>query len=80
MGKKAQKEAQSCISALKIIENYNNSHQDSIDIKSNIKTNANTPKTTTSDIDEILQYKKLLDEGIITQEEFDAKKKQIMKI
>ena len=28
--------------------------------------------------DELVQYKKLLDAGIITQEEFDAKKKQIL--
>jgi len=29
-------------------------------------------------IEEILKFKKLLDEGIITQEEFDAKKKQLL--
>ncbi|MBR6514730.1 MAG: SHOCT domain-containing protein [Clostridia bacterium] len=28
--------------------------------------------------DEILKYKRLLDEGIITKEEFDTKKKQIL--
>ena len=28
--------------------------------------------------DEILKFKKLLDEGIITQEEFDLKKKQLL--
>lgn len=33
---------------------------------------------TISSADEILKYKKLLDEGIITQEEFDAKKKQLL--
>ena len=33
---------------------------------------------TNSSTDEILKFKKLLDEGIITQEEFDAKKKQIL--
>ncbi|MBO5137650.1 MAG: SHOCT domain-containing protein, partial [Spirochaetaceae bacterium] len=26
------------------------------------------------------RYKKLLDEGVITQEDFDAKKKEILKI
>lgn len=31
-----------------------------------------------SAIDEIREYKQLLDEGIITQEEFDAKKKQLL--
>jgi hypothetical protein len=33
---------------------------------------------TISSADEILKFKKLLDEGIITQEEFDAKKKQLL--
>ena len=28
--------------------------------------------------DEILKYKELMDDGIITQEEFDAKKKQLL--
>ena len=32
----------------------------------------------TSGADEIMKYKNLLDQGIITQEEFDAKKKQIL--
>ena len=36
------------------------------------------PSETGSVTDEIREYKKLLDEGIITQEEFDAKKKQLM--
>ncbi len=31
-----------------------------------------------SDSEEILKFKKLLDDGIITQEEFEAKKKQIL--
>lgn len=34
----------------------------------------------TSDADELRKFKALLDEGIITQEEFDAKKKQILGI
>lgn len=33
---------------------------------------------TLSDADEIKKYKNLLDEGIITQEEFEAKKKQLL--
>ena len=32
----------------------------------------------TSDADELTKYKKLLDDGVITQDEFDAKKKQIL--
>ena len=33
-----------------------------------------------SSSDELLNYKKLLDNGVITQEEFDAKKKQILNL
>ena len=32
----------------------------------------------TSDADELAKYKKLLDDGVLTQDEFDAKKKQIL--
>lgn len=35
-----------------------------------------TPKV--SEADELAKYKELLDKGVITQEEFDAKKKQIL--
>lgn len=34
--------------------------------------------TTSSGADEILKYKSLLDQGIITQEEFDKKKKELL--
>ena len=33
-----------------------------------------------SDVDDIIKFKNLLDQGIITQEEFDAKKKQLLNI
>ena len=36
-----------------------------------------TPSVTSS-IDELKKFKDLLDQGIITQEEFDTKKKQIL--
>ena len=40
---------------------------------------ANTTNTTPkSDTDELKKYKDLLDSGVITQEEFDAKKKQLL--
>lgn len=45
------------------------------------KENTNQNTTTSSansDADEILKFKQLLDSGIITQEEFDAKKKQLL--
>lgn len=45
-----------------------------------IKTKGNTPTViqATSSADELKKMKELLDMGIITQEEFDAKKKQIL--
>ena len=36
--------------------------------------------TTISEADELAKFKKLLDQGIITEEEFDAKKKQILSL
>jgi hypothetical protein len=38
----------------------------------------NTVVPASSPIDDIKKYKELLDIGIITQEEFDAKKKQLL--
>lgn len=39
----------------------------------------NQPSSSTvSEADELLKFKELLDSGVITQEEFDAKKKQIL--
>ncbi|MBO4954279.1 MAG: SHOCT domain-containing protein, partial [Clostridia bacterium] len=37
-----------------------------------------TPLQETSSADEIKKYKELLDTGVITQEEFDSKKKQLL--
>lgn len=36
------------------------------------------PQKTCGSLDDLRKYKELLDEGIITQEEFEAKKKQIL--
>ncbi len=36
------------------------------------------PKSTSSSADELKKFKDLLDSGVITQEEFDAKKKQLL--
>ena len=68
--KAAQDSAQSCISTLEIIGDYNNTQNQNVTI--------NTITNATSDADEILKFKNLLDTGVITQEEFDAKKKQIL--
>ena len=43
----------------------------------NISSNINS---TYSEADEIIKFKKLMDEGIISKEEFENKKKQILKI
>lgn len=40
--------------------------------------NQSANNNSSSDADEILKFKQLLDSGIITQEEFDAKKKQLL--
>ncbi|MFD1471568.1 SHOCT domain-containing protein [Companilactobacillus mishanensis] len=51
-------------------------------IKKRVDDFINTPKesnnSSTDSIDELPKLKKLLDAGILTQEEFDAKKKQIL--
>ena len=44
--------------------------------KVNVTVAASAPKT--DETDQIKKYKDLLDSGIITQEEFDAKKKQLL--
>lgn len=60
--------AQKCLSMLEIICN---------DVKS--KANEPDPKVMTlSAADEILKFKNLLDAGIITQDEFELKKKQLL--
>lgn len=41
-------------------------------------TSVNLPSSIVVGADEIKKYKELLDSGIITQEEFDAKKKQLL--
>ena len=42
------------------------------------KTHNIQSTTSTSNADELKKYKELLDDGVITQEEFDAKKKQLL--
>ena len=43
-----------------------------------VKRTTQPVKNTSSNADEIVKYKNLLDQGIITQAEFDAKKKQLL--
>ena len=57
-------EAQECLSVMQLICD---------------KQEATKPNNgNTSDADEIMRFKNLLDGGIITQEEFDAKKRQLL--
>ncbi len=65
--KAAQSNAQQCITALELINDINETTQ-----------YQSAPGQQTSSADEILKFKSLLDQGIITQEEFYAKKKQIL--
>lgn len=48
--------------------------------KSNDTQISNNNETQLGFADEILKYKKLLDDGIITEEEFNAKKKQLLNL
>ena len=52
--------------------------QNAVDMASNNENTASVIHTELSAADEILKFKGLLDSGIITQEEFDAKKKQLL--
>ena len=54
--------------SLKIFQNQNNNYSNSE--KNNIQQS--------SSADELKKFKDLLDTGVITQEEFDAKKKQLL--
>ncbi|MBQ7378808.1 MAG: SHOCT domain-containing protein [Clostridia bacterium] len=46
--------------------------------RNNKNQGSNTIIQSTSNADELKKYKELLDSGIISQEEFDAKKKQLL--
>ena len=43
-----------------------------------VQTKSNTVAPASSPVEEIKKYKELLDMGIITQDEFDIKKKQLL--
>lgn len=66
--KTAQTSAQSCISALEIIADQNQS----------AVIEEATAQPSSSAADEIIKFKQLLDAGVITQEEFEAKKRQLL--
>ncbi len=62
------------------IQNRNDIHSalSNLLIERQSKTSAKSEYITQSNADELKKYKDLLDSGIITQEEFDAKKKQLL--
>ena len=64
----AQSSAQECLSALQIIADQCQSEKE---MASDRQSNA-------SAADEILKFKQLMDAGVITSEEFESKKKQLL--
>lgn len=68
----------------KFIENNDAVHSAISKLLNNRQTKTATPvaqnsiNTPASDADELKKYKELLDSGVISQEEFDAKKKQLL--
>lgn len=64
------------------VQNRNEVHSALTDIIGKVQVadvkHQTPPTTTLSTTDELKKYKELLDMGIITQEEFDAKKKQLL--
>ena len=66
--KEALSSAQKCIAALEIINDINQSS----------RIEYSSAPQSVSAADEIVKFKALLDQGIITQEEFEAKKKELL--
>lgn len=72
--KSAYNDAQRCLSLLQVIcDKVNAAKQEEMS-----KANTTTAQPAFSAADEIMKFKQLLDMGAITQEEFDAKKKQLL--
>lgn len=63
--------AQNAVSILSIILEENSKQ---------LNNNNNNPNSEFSVADEILKFKSLLDQGIVTQEEFDLKKKELLNL
>ena len=61
-------------------ENYNIALEIKEYIDNYAGINQNKSDNQLSDVDEILKYKKLLDENVITKEEFETKKKQLLNL
>lgn len=78
--KDAVKRAQDCLGMLQIIANINMSNEvdttEPPEIHQQEKSSDSMPNISAAD--EILKFKSLLDSGIITEEEFEAKKRQLL--
>lgn len=61
-----------------LIENAENIKTQLMNMRSSMPNESTPVITTENNADSIKKYKELLDSGIITQEEFDAKKKQLL--
>jgi len=55
-------------------------NKEDVKISSNFVTPGDTPSRQPSPAEEIREYKELLDDGIITQEEFEGVKKRILNL
>lgn len=76
---KAQKDAQACISALEIILDKMRAMEEGTRQMAQHHQSKHIGATENlSAADEIAKFKRLLDDGAITQEEFEAKKKQLL--
>lgn len=54
--------------------------QEQISIRESSMKPSNSEKTSFSVADELIKYKELLDAGVLSQEEFDKKKQQLLGI
>lgn len=61
-------------------DEFVNAVNESISKNKSVPQNTVTTTASSSTTDELKKYKELLDSGVITQEEFDAKKKQLLGI
>ena len=76
--KHSQEKAQECISLLEIVLDYNRNNAPVDTVKAIESESMNAQALSAAD--EILKFKQLLDAGILTQDEFDAKKKQLLNL
>ena len=74
--------AEDCVKRIERLEKRleKEGFQKTVEKKSKVRnsTQSQNPKTDLSGADEILKYKQLMDEGIITKEQFEKKKNQLL--